>query len=385
MKDMKCLRCSNTDERYFYKGSNGYYCRKCIQFSRVLIQEDLASFDYDISKDSYEYNFSYELTDIQKNASNKCLEYVKDKDVLLHCVCGAGKTEISVESISYFLSQGKKVAYAIARKEVVIELSKRFQNIFHNANVTAVYGGHHDDLTGDLIVCTCHQLYRYYNTFDLLILDEIDAFPMKGNETLLNIAINSCKGNIIYSTATIDDELQKVLDKREYKKVEVYTRPSNKPLIIPKVIYSLKIISILILDRVLKRMNNKCIIFVSSKKECELLYKLFKKKYSCTYVYSDLDNRRNNIEDFKNDKYQFIFSTSVLERGVTIKDVSVIIMNSLKLFDEANYVQMLGRVGRGVDSNYGDAYIISNHLDKNIDKTIKYLRKANSYLELSIL
>ena len=43
---MKCLRCNNEDPTYFYKGSKGYYCRKCIRFSRVLLEEELKSFDY---------------------------------------------------------------------------------------------------------------------------------------------------------------------------------------------------------------------------------------------------------------------------------------------------------------------------------------------------
>ena len=57
----------------------------------------------------------------------------------------------------------------------------------------------------------------------------------------------------------------------------------------------------------------------------------------------------------------------------------VVIMNSRKIFDAANLVQMLGRVGRGLDSK-GNSYIISDHHSPSIDETVKYIRKANSYL-----
>ena len=43
-----------------------------------------------------------------------------------------------------------------------------------------VCGGHTEVTDGDLIICTTHQLYRYYRAFDLLILDEPD--PEKAME-----------------------------------------------------------------------------------------------------------------------------------------------------------------------------------------------------------
>lgn len=377
---MECKRCGNNDPAYFYKGHRGYYCRKCIGFSRALLDEDLNPVDYRVNNGAKDFEFSYKLSDAQVNASKKCLENLNYGDVLLHCVCGAGKTEISVLSISDYLSRGLKVCYAIARKEVVIELSQRFEDIFKKANVVGVYGGHHDITTGDLIVCTTHQLFRYYKSFDLLILDEVDAYPLKGNETLMNIAINSCKGRIIFSTATVDNNLKSILNNRIYKTVELNIRPSGKPLIVPKVVYLNKYLHILYLTYILHSMSNQCIIFVSSKKMCKILYKIFSYIYSCTYVYADLDDRDKNILDFKNKKYKFIFATSVLERGITIKDINVIILNFGNIFDEANLIQMLGRVGRSIDSPYGDAYILSDHFDKNINNTIKYLEYANSFI-----
>lgn len=377
---MKCSRCGNEDSAYFYKGHRGYYCRKCIRFSRVLVQEELEAVDYDVSENAKDYHFDYRLTKSQYEASKKCLQCLEFSDVLLHCVCGAGKTELAVESISHYLSKGLKVAYAIARKEVVIELSERFRKIFKQARVIAVYGGHHNELTGDLIVCTTHQLYRYHKTFDLLVLDEVDAFPLKGDETLMNIAIHSCRGRIIFSTATIDADLQKILYRRNHKKVELLVRPSGKPMIIPKVLYSPAYVQVLFLTYLLYTMAGQCIVFVSSKKTCRRLYKIFSHLCSCTYVYADLKSRSENISEFKNGKYKYIFATTVLERGITIKGVNVIILNFGQIFDEGNIIQMLGRVGRSVDNPYGKAYILSDHFDKNIKSSIKYLKHCNAYL-----
>ena len=133
-------------------------------------------------------------------------------------------------------------------------------------------------------------------------------------------------------------------------------------------------------------MQQQCIIFVSSKRLCTYFYYLFKNLVNCTYVYSDLDKRDENIKAFRNKKCQFIFSTTVLERGITIKDVNVIIVSfNQNVFDEGSLVQMLGRVGRNFNNPYGEAYILSNHKDIEIKKAINNLRENNEKYEMSLL
>lgn len=42
-----------------------------------------------------------------------------------------------------------------------------------------------------LVICTTHQLLKYYQAFDLLIIDEIDSFPYAGNPQLYFAAGNA--------------------------------------------------------------------------------------------------------------------------------------------------------------------------------------------------
>ena len=160
---MLCPRCLNDNQNYFYYGSKGYYCRKCISFKRVLLEEELnVSILNEIKDDAYEYTLNYSLTDKQKEISDLCLKNIDYNDVLIEAVCGAGKTEIVIETISYYLKLKKKVCFAIPRRQVVIEVSKRLQEIFKNSKVVAVCQGSTSEIDGDLIVCTTHQAYRYY-------------------------------------------------------------------------------------------------------------------------------------------------------------------------------------------------------------------------------
>lgn len=382
---MLCPLCGNKDENFFFNGHKGIYCRKCINFKRVLLQEDLEPLEYEINENVNDYHFDYSLTKYQKEISDKCALFIKKSDVLLHCVCGAGKTEIVVKSISEALEKRQKVCYAIARKEVVIELYERFKRIFFDAKVIALYGGHHNELIGDLIICTTHQLFRYYKTFDLLILDEVDAFPLNNNYELMNITLNSCKGRIIFSTATLNDFIDNILKERKVQELKLTIRPSLKPLIVPKTFYGPVLFLHIYLLIILKRMKNQCIIFVSSKSEAKTLHMIFKRFLSCTYVYAEHQERNKNIRDFKEKKYQFIFATSVLERGITIKDINVIIMNIHKdVFKKENLIQMLGRVGRNFSNPYGEAYILSAYQNQDIKLAIEEIKNANE-LSLSLL
>lgn len=384
---MKCKRCGNENPSYFYLGSKGLYCRKCVRFKRILLNEDQEELLYDIDANAGQYEIGFELTPYQKKASQEVCKNIGDGyDVLLNSVCGSGKTEIVVECIKQYINKGLKVCYAISRKEVVIELAIRYKKIFNNAKVVAVYGGHHDELIGDFIICTTHQLFRYYNTFDLLILDEVDAFPLNNNETLMNIAHNSCKGRIIYSTATTNSFILNYINNRKYKEINLYIRPSLKPLIVPKIYILPNILNYLILYRILKHSEEQWIIFVSSKKKAELLHKIYSRLFNSTYVYSDLEERRKNINNYKTKKNQIIFSTTVLERGITIKDVNVCILYDRKnAFSKESLIQMCGRVGRSINNPYGDLYILTSVIDSNIINCKKEIEGANKHYEMQIL
>ena len=45
-----------------------------------------------IAEQSEEYTLQYPLTKLQKQISDACLANITQTDVLLKCVCGAGKT-----------------------------------------------------------------------------------------------------------------------------------------------------------------------------------------------------------------------------------------------------------------------------------------------------
>ena len=121
----------------------------------------------------------------------------------------SGKTEICLEIIKQCIQNKLTVGFAVPRRSVCVELKNRFQSIFTKNYVVAVYGGHHDVINGDIICLTTHQLFRYKAYFDLLIMDEIDAFPYKGNDVLEQMFINSVRGHHVLLSATPSKNLIK--------------------------------------------------------------------------------------------------------------------------------------------------------------------------------
>lgn len=363
--------------QFFYYGSSGLYCRKCVKF---ISSQELAD---EIKEVDSEYFLTFELSEKQKEVSKKLSQLVgQGKSVLLEAVCGAGKTEIVYESISLALKQNKKVGFAISRRQVVLEIAERLQKVFKNLKVTAVCQGYTSKIDGDLIVCTTHQLYRYRNYFDLLIIDEPDGFPYKGNDILQGIAENSYKEAVVYLTATPDENLMKRVMNKELSYLRLSKRPMGNDLIIPETIYSFKWVLYLILIKKINdlvKLGKKLLVFVPTIKMSRLIYFLLRKYYRCCYMNSKSSNKEEIIEEFKTGKYQLCICTTVLERGITIKGVNVIVMFAQHIvFDEASLVQISGRVGRDVDDPFGLCYFLATKKTEEIDRCIKRLERANN-------
>lgn len=380
---MKCLRCGNCDDKYFYLGLKGYYCRKCIIFKRFLLDEQISIKDYSIKDDAYDFEVDFLLTDKQKEIGNKLVEYVNEgNNVILNAVCGAGKTEMLLAVISDFLKKKLHVGFAIPRKEVVLELSLRFQKYFNKAKVVKVCQGYNDEPYGDLIICTTHQLYRYYKFFDLLIIDEVDAFPFKDNQLLKEIAKNSCKKTLIYASATVDLEMKKLLKKDNWKILFLQQRPHKKPLIIPKNKFFIGHLKLFYLYYFLKFKTSYCLIFCPTIKICIELTKIFKfLKFNCDYLTSKSINKQDVVARFYKKDLNFLFTTTILERGVSFKDVDVVVYEADNpVFDCSSLIQMVGRVGRNYNNPYGKAIYLSNFINYDIRQSIKQLKRANKSL-----
>ena len=376
-----CPICGNEDSKYLGLRNGKIYCRRCISFRGQEASEN------NILNKDFDFELNYELSEDQKKLSNQLVDnYRKGINSLVHAVCGSGKTEIVLDLILFCLIHHLQVGFAIPRRDVIIELHDRFKKIFKNARIALVYGGHTNMLEGDIVCCTTHQLFRYTNYFDLLILDEIDAFPFHGDETLNNYFYRAVKGHYVLMSATTNEEMI-----QDFKKIggEVLTlnqRFHRYPLPVPEIIVGNKLKLLFELYRLMKEFKNskkQVFIFVPtidmSKSILTFLNFFFK---NGNYVSSKRDKRENIIEDFKKKRCWYLVTTSILERGVTVKDLQVIIyQTNNRVYTAEALIQIAGRAGRKKEAPEGRVIYLAKTVNESMEKSIKSINDSNKDLQ----
>lgn len=357
---MKCNKCGNEDRKLFSYVGDRLYCRSCIHLLGKLDEE---GFVYQEG----ELKVGFKLSEEQETISSELVNFTGSK-CLVEAVCGSGKTEICLEVVNKYLTMEKRVGWMCPRKQVVLQLYERLKEYFIGYHVSCVVGGMSHDLTGQLVCLTGHQLYRYPESFDLLIVDEPDAFPFAGNELLERLVQRSCIGQMVYLSATpqqsIIDNVDKIfrLDRRYHgrKLVEPFVYTS----------YSIFVyIKFLILINRLKG----GLIFVGSKDIGLKLSKLLRFQL----LTSDTVNKSNIIDMFLSGG-GWLICTTVLERGVTFSDINVIVLGADYItFDESSLTQIAGRVDRKMEKSNGQCWFLSFSKSKEVEACVKRITLHN--------
>jgi competence protein ComFA len=376
-----CPICGNSDRNSIGIRNGKFYCRKCISFRGQEV------FQTEQSEKPVIWDLNYELSEDQKELGEELLKnFIKHKNSFVYAVCGSGKTEITLRLISYAISKGKNVGFAVPRRDVVIELGERFKQIFKENTIVEVYGGHTTTVKGDLICCTTHQLFRYPGYFDLLILDEIDAFPFHENEVLNAFSRRSVKGNFVMMSATPSQEQLHNFEKDGGIILQLFTRYHRYPLPVPRVIIVSKSMQKLACYRLIKNLTQKgkpVFVFTPTIRLCEELFGSL--KYFLphgNYVHSKRENRQQIIQQFREGKYKYLITTSVLERGVTMKGLQVVVFQANhSIYNSYALIQIAGRVGRKKEDPEGNVIFLSNETNQEINRCIRTIEWSNKNLQ----
>ena len=234
----QCFRCGSLIDQKLWKLSEEVlYCRACIQLGRIRSDQKL----YAIAQKDFEgqevLNWKGTLTSYQQEVSEGLIQAVKaGKHALVHAVTGAGKTEMMYQVVATAIKAGKAVCIATPRIDVCIELYGRMKEDF-SCPISLLHGESEPYFRTPLVIATTHQLLKFYQAFDLLIIDEVDAFPYVDNPILYKAAQNAIKkeGNTLYLTATSTDELDKKVKKKEIIRYSLPRRFHGNPLVVPEI------------------------------------------------------------------------------------------------------------------------------------------------------
>lgn len=293
-----------------------------------------------------------------------------------------GKTEITFQSICYYLSYGKKVAFAISRRQVVLEIADRLKKAFPELKVVAVAEGYTDDTDGDIIVCTMHQLYRYPYAFDLLILDEVDAFPFAGNEVLENIVDLASIGQKMYLSATPDEKNMEAIESGKMVLIELFERPHGHDLVVPKVIPAsvfIQVMIILIGCIYWKRKGKQVLVFVPRKEDSLWLSYLLGIFVRSKPIHSQSDDKDEIMTGFRKHDLDVLVCTTLLERGITVGSVQVIVYQAdHSVFTTASLIQIFGRIGRTFKDPSGVGLALCKSRSSALNQCVSQIERMNA-------
>jgi len=385
------------------------YCERCLLMGKCRSCSHLYFFPLLKCESSFYIKSISEhllptLTQIQKKASDELIQFFlqsERKEYLLWAVCGAGKTEVIYPVVSLALKRNHKVLWATPRRDVVLELAPRMKKVFPDFPITVLYGGCENRWgNSHLVLSTTHQVLRFYQCFDLVIIDEIDAFPFHNDPMLPYVVSRACKetGKIVYLTATPRDSLKKrikknINDSQYLPHIKLPVRFHGFPLPVPKIQLESKLVKrikenkkipvfLSFLHR-LKKEKHPGFVFLPSIHALSQLkrYILAQDPYwegRLDIVHASDSQREQKVMAIREGKIQLLLTTTILERGVTIPGISILVFQGdAPIFDEAALVQISGRVGRSFQCPTGEVVFLAEDITRAMVGAISHIKEMN--------
>ncbi|MED0680660.1 helicase-related protein [Aneurinibacillus thermoaerophilus] len=414
----RCNRCGAEEEHihivYCYRCQGECpYCCRCLTMGRSSSCSSYYLFAADERKRNpkgctEEALFYYpQLTQAQRAAARSMLDFYRQEtgmqEFLVWAVCGAGKTEVMFPLLHDVLANGERVLWATPRRDVVLELAPRLRRAFPNHPLSVLYGGAkaQDKWNASrFVLATTHQALRFYRHFDVVILDELDAFPYNQDE-MLPFAVNRARtlsGKIIYLTATPRPDYQKRIRKPSYAKdflphVKIPVRYHGHPLPEPGIRQESKlnarlsakkpIFSLLSFLKDIERKGVPAFIFVPAIQQLPQLYEYImaynsKWQNKLAVVHAADPEREAKVKALREGRLQILLTTTIMERGVTLPGIQVLVCQAdAPIFDEAALVQIAGRAGRSAVAPDGMVIFMAEEVTEAMKASIRQIREMN--------
>ncbi len=352
--------------------------------------------------DKFKPRYNFSLSPYQKEISERLAEMLDTDRVrrwLLWAVCGAGKTETTFELISRVLQRAGRVLFTSPRREVIRQMVERLQEAFSDVKIVGLYGGSKIKFSqAQITVATVHQLVRFYQAFDLVIFDEVDAYPYQGDRRLVNLLQRSLKkdGRMVLLSATPSDELLKEAKDGELRVLTLPARFHRKGVPIPE-LYSLRLPILpeytLMPQKVkkwiiqsLEKDLAQLYIFLPSRKMVEIFGESLQKYYQkkgladwVQYTHSQDKKRSQKVQEFLRGTYPILVTTTILERGVTVPKSNVLVLyaDHVDIFNHQSLIQMAGRGGRSLYAPFAHVWFAGNRISKEMKIAVNWIAVMN--------
>jgi competence protein ComFA len=350
-----------------------------------------------------EASFVLSFTAAQQEAALKLLSFAAGdsrKEILVWAACGAGKTEICFPLLQHYLEEGKNILFAAPRRDVVHDVQPRLQKNFPAYRVRLLSGAVPPDWEkSQLTVATTHQVLRFWRAFDLIIFDEMDAYPYHGSQVLAYGLRQALKedGRLVYLTATPAAEILPQVNSGQISLIRLPARHHGYPLPVPEVLklklpagdklaacQILKDKSLAVLKALIGELAAKdpLLVFLPTislvKEWTKVLQAVFPDK-SVAGSWSTDRERKNKVSALLKGQISIFVSTSILERGITVSGLQVMVLYAQhELYDVRTLVQMAGRTGRTAQCPSGRAVFVAPRETKAMAGARDWIKEQNT-------
>jgi ATP-dependent DNA helicase RecG len=325
---------------------------------------------------------------------------------LLQGDVGSGKTIVSLISALNVIESGYQVALMAPTEILARQHYKLAKNIFNKKICIELLSSKTNTAEKKTIIKNLkdnkvkmifgtHAIFQkkiIFSNLGFVIIDEQHKFGVRQRKLLSDKGGNNC--DLLLMSAT---PIPRTLTMSIYGDMDVSIireKPNNRKEIITYSKLDSKIDEVV--RFVKKEINNDNQVFwvcplidVSKKidhesvlKKFEFLDKLFPGKVALLHGKIENDEKEIILNNFLNNKYQILVSTTIIEVGIDFPNANVIIIENANKFGLSQLHQLRGRVGRG-KKQANCILMLKSNLSENAKKRINILKDSNDGFVIS--
>ena len=345
----------------------------------------------------------FSLTDDQQkslNEINKDLSSPNKMFRLLQGDVGSGKTIVSLLAAINSINSGFQVAFMAPTEILARQHFNLAKKLFpKNINIALISGKSEYKVKKEIlqrlennkidIIFGTHAIFQkkvIFKKLGLIIIDEQHKFGVNQRKKLSDKGGPNC--DVLLMTAT---PIPRTLTMTIYGDMDISIireKPKNRKPIKTYSKLEVKIEDVLKFIKKEINLGNQifwvCPLIEESKKldhssavkKYEYLETKFPNQVCLLHGKTDVDEKNEILNNFLNNKFKILVSTTIIEVGIDFPNANTIIIENANKFGLSQLHQLRGRVGRG-DKDSTCILMFKSNLSENAKKRIKILKDTN--------
>ena len=345
----------------------------------------------------------FSLTDDQQkslNEINKDLSSPNKMFRLLQGDVGSGKTIVSLLAAINSINSGFQVAFMAPTEILARQHFNLAKKLFpKNINIALISGKSEYKVKKEIlqrlennkidIIFGTHAIFQkkvIFKKLGLIIIDEQHKFGVNQRKKLSDKGGSNC--DVLLMTAT---PIPRTLTMTIYGDMDISIireKPKNRKPIKTYSKLEVKIEDVLKFIKKEINLGNQifwvCPLIEESKKldhssavkKYEYLESKFPNQVCLLHGKTDADEKNEILNNFLNNKFKILVSTTIIEVGIDFPNANTIIIENANKFGLSQLHQLRGRVGRG-DKDSTCILMFKSNLSENAKKRIKILKDTN--------